>query len=312
MICRFHVALLGVQRGGSKEILFNPGIGFIMHADDTCFYIGESKEEHHTFEVVKPTTVQLGLWNMAATLASLALHLADVNPEEMHMSEANTEGNVGLGQGNEKSRRRSLVSFGSGDGEGGKVMEEESELDEQLLAERANWQHEAERGLKLLQFHSGHDAEATFRPCVKLNIVPKTSVAMCSLDHAEGDKETCPVDEEEGESRAESQAMLIPHIRFTDSLDREMDSPLESPPKTHHHHHHPHHPHHHHHHHHHEKPKTFKSLLRTLSVEHHHHHHHNEHSPRGSAHELHVHGIHSPKAGEEGPASRTAVGNVCY
>ena len=294
------MALLGVQRGETKKILFNPGVEFIMRADDTCFYIGESKEEHHTFEVVKPTKFQMGLWSATATLASLALHLAEFDPEDLHPNEVAENGmSEGLGNPSEKVKRLSrLVSLTSlNSGEGGPVTEEEVELDQQLLAERANWQHEAERGLKLLQFHSGHDTEA--RPCVKLNIVPKTG-ATCSIEH--DDQPTCSIDEED----VAPQVVVIPQVRVFESVVKESSEllqPQDSPPKTH----------HHHHHHHHERPTIMSLLRHSLSVDHHHHgdhhHHHSDHHHHHSDHHHHHHhgdhihrgsshtDLHSPKAG---------------
>lgn len=164
------MTLLGVRVEGSKEILLNPGVSHTMSDGDTCFYIGESKEEHHEFVREEPSKIQGGLWSTSAMVASLALQISGLRPEQLIRHEFTVGGSSKFATEHMSTNVNSLSCDSHVN-----ISIEESELDQQLRAERVNFEHEAERGLKLLEFHCDREHHHNSRPTVKLNIVPKLS-----------------------------------------------------------------------------------------------------------------------------------------
>ena len=149
--------LIGVRRSGAGNILFNPGINYVMKSDDVCYYISETKEEYSDFRVVKPTCFQEGLWKSSAMLGLLALNLADIRPEQLleHpedpvIHQEHTDG-IGLEE------------------------EEEEELDDQVVAEMSNWQHDVQRGIQLLRYHGESGEHQFINPSIKLSVLSKVS-----------------------------------------------------------------------------------------------------------------------------------------
>ena len=144
--------LMGVRRSGVGDIIFNPGINHVMKSDDICYYISETREEYSDFRVVKPTLFQEGLWKSSAMLGLLALNIADIRPEQLleHPEDTVTH------QENT---------------DGGSLMEEEEELDNQIAAEMSNWQHDVQRGIQLLRYHG--ESGDHVNPSIKLSVHSK-------------------------------------------------------------------------------------------------------------------------------------------
>ena len=59
---RYHVTLLGVRGHDDQHIRLNPGLDHIMHADDTVYYIGFTREEYS--KVGGASHIHTALWEV--------------------------------------------------------------------------------------------------------------------------------------------------------------------------------------------------------------------------------------------------------
>ena len=59
---RYHVTLLGVRGHEDQHIHLNPGLDHIMHADDTVYYIGFTREEYS--KVGGASHIHTALWEV--------------------------------------------------------------------------------------------------------------------------------------------------------------------------------------------------------------------------------------------------------
>ncbi len=193
------MVLLGVRPVSSTNIIFNPGINYIMQTDDTCYYISETQEEYSDYQIVKPTCFQEGLWNASANLGLLSMYIVGIDPETFvnPSQEEDTDGqkNVILRRmmSMQSERKASVESIehttSLRDGHSPPIHEDINDdigsLDPQITAEVCNWKEEANLGLQLLRYH-GESGE-TKKPVVKLNVHPR----QCSVPERQHSLPVC-------------------------------------------------------------------------------------------------------------------------
>ena len=178
------MVLLGVCSIDSGNIIFNPGINYIMKTDDTCYYISETQEEYSDYQIVKPTCFQEGLWNASANLGLLSMHIVGIDPETCFTpsEEEDIDGHKNAilrrlmsTQSERKVSIESVDQTSSLRGDGCSPLQEDDydigSLDAQITADVCNWKEEANLGLQLLKYH-GESGEKK-KPVVKLNVHPK-------------------------------------------------------------------------------------------------------------------------------------------
>ena len=190
---RFHVVLLGICPAGKTDIIFNPGLSYMMKVDDMCYYISETHEDDSDYQVVQPTCFQTGLWRTSATLGLLGMYISGIDPVQLlHQSQIEYEENeVGHRRKNMSQRKQSHISKQSGGSPTSTIVDPiffsgtediqlssppPEEIDEQLAekwaADVTNWQHDVQLGLQLLKYHAEGEQQAA-KPVVKLNVVPR-------------------------------------------------------------------------------------------------------------------------------------------
>lgn len=76
------MTLIGVTPAGTNEIKLNPGIEHTMHEDDTCYYIGFTREEFSRVGGVQ--SIHHSLQQMCAHLAAYAMSSVGINPNELN------------------------------------------------------------------------------------------------------------------------------------------------------------------------------------------------------------------------------------
>ena len=75
------MTLIGVTPAGTNEIKLNPGIEHTMHEDDTCYYIGFTREEFSRVGGVQ--SIHHSLQQACATLAAYTMSTVGINPNEL-------------------------------------------------------------------------------------------------------------------------------------------------------------------------------------------------------------------------------------
>ena len=75
------MTLIGVTPAGSNQIKLNPGIEHTMHEDDTCYYIGFTREEFSRVGGV--TSIHHTLQQACATLAAYSMSAVGINPNDL-------------------------------------------------------------------------------------------------------------------------------------------------------------------------------------------------------------------------------------
>ena len=190
---RFHAVLLGICPAGETDIIFNPGLSYIMQVDDTCYYISETHEDDSDYQVVQPTCFQTGLWRTSATLGLLGMYISGIDPVQLlHQSQTDYEEIDGCQK--KKNTNQQKHSHTSNQSSGSptstivdpiffsgtedihvsnpSLEEIDEHLAEQYAADVTNWQHDIQLGLQLLKYHAEGEQQAA-KPVVKLNVVPR-------------------------------------------------------------------------------------------------------------------------------------------
>lgn len=256
------MVLLGVRPANGTNIIFNPGIHYIMKPEDICYYISETREEYSDFQVVKPTSFQEGLWNASATLGLLSMYVVGIDPQNFVApsddEETTTEQkNVILKrmmslQGERRLSESPIHSpsrrFSMSESPPPLIpatihedKEEEEEdigsLDAQITAEVSNWQEEAQVGVQLLKYHGEKNEK---KPVVLLNVVPRQcsglfhdrhSLPVCSVDHKHEVRYSSPELQPINETPSAPEIVVIDSL--SDQEDAQMKEKLVHKPKSH-------------------------------------------------------------------------------
>ena len=185
--------LLGICPAGKTDIIFNPGLNYMMQVDDMCYYISETHEDDSDYQVVQPTCFQTGLWRTSATLGLLGMYISGIDPVQLlQQSQSEYEENEICQRRKNTFQKKHPYTSKQPSGSptstivdpiffcGTEDIHEDSpspeeideQLAEQLAADVTNWQHDVQLGLQLLKYHAEGEQQAA-KPVVKLNVVPR-------------------------------------------------------------------------------------------------------------------------------------------
>lgn len=185
--------LLGICPAGKTDVIFNPGLNYMMQTDDMCYYISETHEDDSDYQVVQPTCFQTGLWRTSATLGLLGMYISGIDPVQLlQQSQSEYEENeVCQRRKNTFQKKHPYTSKQPSGSPTSTIVdpiffggtediyertpspeEMDEQLAEQLAADVTNWQHDIQLGLQLLKYHAEGEHQAA-KPVVKLNVVPR-------------------------------------------------------------------------------------------------------------------------------------------
>lgn len=187
------MTLIGVKGKYDKHLKLNPGLDHVMEEDDTCYYIGFTREEYSKVRS-SVSRVHTSLWQTCANTAMLSLFLAGIDPAELdehnealHYRAKSPSVNEGMDK----------VDFHPPDGDHKPPIEKPkfflpnsssttslasqsfaSHMDEVVPQDVSDRHQETRKGLQLLRFHSRVDLHAN--PVIKVNLVHPTTASPAS------------------------------------------------------------------------------------------------------------------------------------